>query len=289
MISTGIPKLDSLLSGGVHLNRATQFSGRYSVGKTNIALQIIANAQKQGLDTLWLDSESRFPFEHAERLGVNLDDLELSENKHAEDLFDTAEEWVQKHKGVVVLDSVGGLLSKKEAEMKSGEEGFPIAPRLIPGFLRRITNLLPIKGSALVLLNHEKIDFATGAIKILGGKAVEFHVDQWIRLRQLTGKKIMQGEKRIGDVIEASVQKGPKKGEVAELHLLAGVGFHIEADLIQEAIEKGVIIQKGPFYSFGELRFKGQAALREALRDEQLLQDLKQSLSSDITNPQGDT
>lgn len=276
-IPTSIPALDALLNGGIYLNKITQFSGRYSVGKTNIALNIASSAQKQGLDVLWLDTEHRYPFEFSVQQGVNLDELDLSDGQYAEDAFDAAEEWVKKHKGVVILDSVGGLLSRKEAELKSGEEGFPIAPRLIPGFLRRITNLLPTKGCALVLLNHEKVDFMSGAIKTLGGKAVEFHVDQWIRLRQMTNKKITQGDKRIGDVIEASVQKGSKKGETAELHLYAGKGFHKEADLLQQAMEKGIITRSGPYYLFKEYKWKGAQKMREELQGE-LLDELKTML-----------
>lgn len=267
IIPTGLPKLDDLLDGGISMRHITQFSGRYSTGKSTIALGIIANAQKQGLDTLWLDSEQRYPFDYSERLGINLDRLDLEDKKHAEDLFNTCEEWVEKHKGVIILDSIGGLLTRKEAEKRSGEESYPEAPKLIPGFIRRIVIALALNDCALVLLNHEKIDFMSGAIKVLGGRAVEFHSDKWIRLRQLTGKKVMQGEKRVGDIIEASVQKGPKRGEKCELILLAGKGFSIEADRLKEMLDNGSMVKQGRTFYVGDTKIGvGEAAAREWLK-----------------------
>lgn len=280
VIPTGLPKLDDLLDGGIGMNRVAQFSGRSSVGKSTVAMGIVANAQKMGLDTLWLDTEHRFHFEKAEALGVNLSDLELEDKQYAEDLFDLAEKWVKKHKGLVILDSIGGLLTRKDAEKKSGEEGFPEAPRLIPGFLKRISHELA-DGGALVLLNHEKVDFASGAIKVLGGRAVEHHSDKWIRLRQLTSKKIMNGDKRIGDVIEASVQKGAKKGLTCELHLLAGQGFHKDFDLAEEAVARGIITKNGNTFSFGEEKLAvGMGKLRDALKQNELAERIKAAITN---------
>lgn len=267
-ISTGAPKLDESMGGGVRLRKITMFSGRYSVGKTTISCGAIRDAQQKGLNTLWLDSENRFPFEYAELLGVDLDKLELETMKYAEDLFNSCEEWTRKHKNsLIVLDSVGGLLSKKEAKQHSGEEGYPITPRLIPGYIRRMVALLAEQNSALILLNHEKLDFATGAIKVLGGEAPKFHTDTWVRLRQLTNKKVMQGDVRVGDVIEASIQKGVHKGAKVELVLMAGKGFSMEADKLDEMLKSGEITKKGNTFWHGDIKAGvGLAKAREYVK-----------------------
>ena len=128
----------------------------------------------------------------------------------------------------------------------------------------------------MILLNHEKIEFGTGALKVLGGRAVEHHSDKWIRLRLLTNKKIMSGDKRIGDVIEASVQKGVNKGMTCELHLMAGRGFHNNFDLAEEAIARGVIKKSGNTFTLdGEKIAIGMGKLREALRDATLVETIK--------------
>lgn len=282
VIPTGIPKLDNQLDGGVGLHHITQFSGQESVGKTTAALGAVVNAQKMGLDTLWLDSEQRFPFEYAELLGVNLDDLELVDKQHAEAIFDYAEEWAGKHKkGLIVLDSIGGLLTRKEAEKNSGEEGFPEAPKLIPGFIRRIVFQLALNGCALILLNHEKVDFMTQALKVLGGKAVLFHSDKWIRFRR-TVDRIKQGDDVLGDVIEITVQKGKKKGQKEVLHLMAGEGFSSKLFIIEDALAKGVLIKEGQFYFFnGEKMARGLKAMKDLLEaDDSFAEKVTEALKS---------
>lgn len=266
VISTGLPKLDDLLDGGVGLKRITQFSGRYSVGKSTIALNIVAKAQKAGFKTLWLDSEQRFPFEYAEALGVDLERLELEDIKLAEELFNHAESWAKKHEGIIVLDSVGGLTTRKEAERNSGDEGFPEAPKLIPAFIRRIIIELARTGSGLILLNHEKIQF-DGTLKVLGGRSVEFHSDKWIRLRQLSNKKVMQGDQRVGDVIEAIVMKGKNKGKTCELALMAGQGFSVEQDKLQQMLDSNEITKQGrSFFYQGEKVASSMADAREWIK-----------------------
>lgn len=262
VISTGLPKLDDLMDGGIGMKRIAQFSGQYSVGKSTIALKVIANAQKAGFKTLWLDTEQRFPFEYAEALGVDLERLELEDMKLAEELFNFAEAWAHKNEGVIVLDSIGGLTTRKEAEKQSGEEGFPEAPKLIPAFIRRIIIELARNGSSLILLNHEKIQF-DGTLKVLGGKSVEYHSDRWIRLRRLSNKKVMQGDQRVGDVIEAIVMKGKNKGKTCELTLMAGQGFSVEMDKLQEMLDAGSLSKEGrSFFYKGEKVASSQADAR---------------------------
>lgn len=268
VIPTGLTKLDQILDGGIRTRRMTQFSGESGAGKSTISLMLVGNAQDMGMEVLWLDTEHRFQFERADEFGVDLNKVELDDTQHAEALFDLAEDWARKKKRtLIVLDSIGGLLTRREKERSNDEQGFPDAPKLIPAFLRRVMADIALNQHALVLLNHEKKTFE-GAIKILGGDAIKYHSDQWVRLRKITTKQVKQGDKVIGDVIEARIRKGKYVHETTELYLLSGKGFSKEQSLVEDAIAAGVLTKDGQSYVFnGEKVARGMAALREWAKD----------------------
>jgi RecA/RadA recombinase len=236
-----------------------------------------------GLEVLWLDAEHRFFFDYFESLGVDLSKLELEDTQLAEGIFDAAEEWVRTRSGLIILDSIGGLLTRKESEKRSGEEGFPEAPKLIPGFIRRIAAELASlsnKECCLLLLNHEKIDFGTGAIKVLGGRVIEHHVTQWVRLRGLPNKLIKQGEQRIGKMIEASVCKGKNEGLKCELAMLTGQGFERNGSLMEEA-KRILFVKKGQVWFWGDEKLgRGDNVLRERFKDETFVEKINEAIEN---------
>lgn len=223
VIPTGIASLDELLNGGIYLHRIAQFSGRFSCGKSTLAILAIIQAQRLGYDTCWLDVENRFNFNYFERLGVDLKKLDYYSGLTAEEYFDLIQEWVGKHNGIIVLDSVGGLLTRGENEKENGP-AIPEVPKMIPNFLKRMTNALVNRDAALIVLNHEKQDF-DGALKVIGGRSVEHFVTQWVRLRKMTMKPIKKGNNQIGDTIEASMKKDENQYKKVELELYPNEGF----------------------------------------------------------------
>lgn len=227
VVPTGIEPLDSLLSGGIFLRRIAQFSGRYSCGKSTLAAYVVAQAQKMGLDACWLDVENRFNFDYFEKLGINLDKLDYETGLVAEDYFMFVHKWIDKHHGIIVLDSVAALLTKNESEKEDGPS-VPEVPKMIPNFLKKVCNeLSSAKGeSALIVLNHEKIDF-DGALKVVGGRSVEHFVTQWVRLRRVAMKPIKKGANQIGDTIELSMKKDMNQFQKVELELLPNEGFRL--------------------------------------------------------------
>jgi len=225
VVGTGVAELDDLLSGGIQLRRVAQFSGRHSCGKTSLSLMVLAAAQKAGYDACWLDVENRFPFDYAHTLGVNLDKLDYEHGLVAEEYFKFVHTWIEKHSGILVLDSVAALLTRNESEKEDGPS-VPEVPKMIPNFLKKVGNELSSNKteSAVIVLNHEKIDF-DGALKVVGGRSVEHFVTQWLRFRRVSMKPIKRGTQQIGDTIEISMKKDEKLYEKIELALYPNVGF----------------------------------------------------------------
>lgn len=194
-ITTGLPSLDRILGGGVPQRKITEISGLFSVGKSTLAFQIVAQAQKLGKDCLWCDSEFSFSEEYASALGVDCDQLDLVAGRFAEENLDAIEEWADSHEdALIVLDSVGHLLPQQEAEKSAEAKTIGLQARLIATFCRKIVPILAIKNNALVLLNHNVTDLMTGRIKTSGGAKLEYSKSIWLMLRQ-ANERLMKGDK----------------------------------------------------------------------------------------------
>lgn len=270
-ITTGLPNLDKILGvGGVPLRKITEISGAFSVGKSTLALSIIAQAQDMGLKTLWVDTEFSYDEKYAEVLGVNNDELDLLQERFAEANLDKTEEWIDEHKkALVVLDSIGGLLPRAEAEKGAEEKVIGGQAKLIATFCRKIVPLLAINNVALVVLNHEFTDLMSGKLMTSGGAKLGYHKSIWLRLKK-ANKRVMQGENQIGDIIEAEIRKNkvaPTLKQSCTLTMLYGKGFSAEADLLQELMDKGEVTKVGNSYFRGEKRLGvGLNKAREALK-----------------------
>lgn len=270
-VPTGYQKLDRILGSGVPLRKITEISGRYSVGKSTLALSIVESAQREKLECLWVDSEFSFDEGYAAQLGVDNDALYLVQERFAEDALDAIEEWVDKHKNaLVVLDSIGGLLPRQEAEKGNGEKVIGGQAKLIASFCRKIVPMLAIKNVALVVLNHEFTDLMSGRLKTSGGEKLGYHKSIWLRLTQAS-KRVMQGDEQVGEIIQAEIRKNKMADTMkqsCELTMLFGKGFSKEADLFQELLEKGEITKQGNTYYRGETKLGvGLNKAREALKN----------------------
>ena len=271
-VPTGYTQLDKILGGGIPLRRITEISGKYGVGKSTLAYAIIAAAQKERLDTLWADTEFSFGDDYAEMNGVEPTQLDLIQEHLAEDVLDMLEEWVSKHKNaVVVLDSIGGLLTKEQAEKGVGEKVIGGQAKVVATFCRKITPLLAMNNVALVVLNHEFTDLMSGRLMTSGGAKLGYHKSIWLRLVPAS-KRLMKGEEQIGEVIQAEIRKNklaPTMKQSVELQLIYGEGFNRQADLLEDALTKGVIRKEGQSYFIGEEKIcRGLPALREWFKNE---------------------
>lgn len=281
-LTTGYPNVDKLLGGGIPTRKITEISGLYSVGKSTLSLSILAEAQKENRPCLLADIEFSFDEKYASILGVESTQLDLIQERYAESALDAIEEWAdKKKKGVIVLDSIGGLLPRQEAEKANGEKVIGGQAKLVATFLRKIVPVLAINNHALVVLNHQFTDLMSGKLKTSGGAKLEYHRSIWLMLRK-ANKRVMKSDQQVGDIIEAEIRKNKMADtmkQTTELVLLYGSGFSKTANVMDEALEKSIITKTGNSFFFeGEKIAVGMAKLREALKDEELYQRVKNSL-----------
>lgn len=269
-LPTGFSALDKILGGGIPSRKITEISGVFSVGKSTLALTIIGKAQEAGKPCLWADTEFSYAPEYSSALGVDIGLLDLIQARYAEETLDAIEEWAEQNvNGIIVLDSIGGLLPRAEAE--KGADGKVIGgqAKLIATFCRKIVPILAIKNHAIIVLNHQFTDLMSGKLKTSGGAKLEYAKSIWLMLRK-ANKRVMQGENQVGDIIEAEIRKNklaPTLKQKTELTLLYGSGFSAEADLLADLLASGEVTKKGNSYFRGEIRLGvGLAKAREALK-----------------------
>lgn len=270
-ITTGISSLDRILGGGVPTKRITEISGPFSVGKSTLAFMVVANAQKEKRKTLWADVEWSFEKDYPKVLGVDLKKLQLIQEKTAEVVLDSIEEWAETNEnGLIVLDSVGALHSRQEAEKDADSKVIGVQAGLVARFCRKIVPILVVNNHALIVLNHEFTDIMSGRIMTSGGKKLEHHKSIWLKLKKLL-KNIKKGDRVVGELIQAEIRKNklvPTMRQTCELTLIFGSGYSAEADLFNELLEKGEITKIGQKFFRGEKYLgRGINAAREALKN----------------------
>lgn len=272
-ITTGLPQIDKILGiGGIPFGRITEVSGRWSVGKTTFALQAIASAQKQGIECIWNDAEWAWDDAYARSLGVDTEKLGLLQTRVAEDSLDELLTYVEKGKDtLIVIDAVGALHPRDEAQKESGERTIGSQSALMARFCRKIVPMLSLNNNALMVLNHEYTPIESNGgrptIKTSGGAKLEYHKSIWLRLSR-NGTNLKQGDNFIGFEVKAEIRKNKlaptEKGETT-LEFFYGKGFNPASDLLQEGLDAGLITKEGNLYFYspentkigtiGKLRF----------------------------------
>jgi recombination protein RecA len=233
-IPTPFNDLNTVLGGGVPTKKITEVSGQWSVGKSTLALQVIAAAQKDNRPCLWCDSEFSFSVKYASDLGVNCLALELEQRQFAEETLDALETWATEHKnGVIVLDSIGALLPREEAEKGSEGRSIGLQARLIGSFTRRIVPVIALNNHALILLNHSFTDLGTGRLKTSGGAKLEYAKSIWITLKRAYGKQAKRSSDGKKTVLYIEVECRKNKlaaveGSKCDLEFVPGAGFQAE-------------------------------------------------------------
>lgn len=269
--------------GGIPKGVITEIFGDEGIGKSSVCLQLVASAQQQGINCLWADVEWAYSPHYAESLGVDNNKLGLIRERFAEDVLETIEAEVEKGKwGLVILDSIGGILPRAEAE--KGIEGKVIGGQagLIARFCRKVVPLLYTHQTALVVINHQFTDIMTGKLLTSGGKKLAYHKYLSIRLKQKSGVSLKQGDRKVGKVVIGEVRKNKTAGTEGlevEGQLIFGQGFSVGADLLNIALDKNIITKKGNTYYFGNQKLGvGLGKTRTMIEeDEKLQQSLKQA------------
>lgn len=284
-ISTSLPQLDRATGiSGIPIGRITEISGKWSAGKSTLALQIVKEAQAKGMECVWHDSEWTFDHNYAQDLGVNTDTLYLLQEHTAEKGLDAILEAAQKEKGVLfVVDSVGGLHPADEASKTSGERTIGAQAGLIARFCRKIVPNLALNNHALIMLNHEYMEIGAlrPTIKTSGGEKLSYHKALWIRLNR-TGMNVKVGDKIVGYKAEAEIRKNKvasTERQKCDLEMEYGKGFLAAANLFDDAIAAGLITKTGNTYFYGDVKLGFAAKVKEWLKEEDNAQKVKEALA----------
>lgn len=253
-IPSGLPQLDKLLGGGYPRRRMVQISGVGGLGKSTLAIQAVAEAQKHGMKCLYVDTDYKVHMPNMEAMGVNLKKLHFYQEPIGEVLLETVEEAIRKGSyDFVVIDPVSGIVPRDDIEKDFSSAVIGKKSMLMQRFVRHMKAVLTEKNVAMLFLNHERPDFMTHELKVDGGKALLEAIAIWVRLKS-AGKKIMQGDNQLGKKVIASIyqknQIAPTEGQSIELDIFFGKGFSVDADMLEECIEKGIITKEGNTYHF---------------------------------------
>lgn len=283
-ISTGLPQLDRAIGiGGIPKGRITEISGKWSAGKTTLALQTIAQAQQRGIECYWQDTEFSWDNGYAESLGVNTDELYLIQTGTAEEGLDLLLEVAKEKKNtLMVIDSVGGLHPADEAGKSSGERTIGAQAGLIARFCRKIVPNLALRNHALVVLNHEYLEIGAlrPTVKTSGGEKLSYHKSLWIRLNR-TGINVKVGEKIVGYKATAEIRKNKvasTERQSCTLEMSYGKGFLASANLFDEALEKGLITRTGNTHWYGEVKIGSVSRAKEWTKNN--MENLKEALNA---------
>ncbi len=257
VIPTGSLSLDIALGvGGIPRGRVTEIYGAEASGKTTLCLHIIAQAQRRGGICAFVDMEHALDPNYARSIGVNVDDLYISQPDTGEQALEIAEALVRSGAmDVVVLDSVAALVPRAEIEGEMGESHVGLQARLMSQALRKLSGAIKQSNTAMIFTNQlrEKIGVMFGNPETTtGGRALKFYASVRLDVRRIESIKVG------GDVIGSRIRVRVTKNKVAapfreaEFDLIHGVGISYEGDVLDLATEMGLIDKRGAFYRYND-------------------------------------
>jgi len=272
-ISTGSISIDYALGvGGVPRGRVIEIFGPESSGKTTLALQVIAEAQKAGGMAAFVDAEHALDAQYAQRLGVDLENLLVSQPDHGEQALEIVEVLIRSNGvDVVVVDSVAALVPKAEIEGEMGEAQMGLQARLMSQALRKLTGVVSKSNTTLIFINQlrEKIGVMFGNPETTtGGRALKFYASVRVDIRRIAS--IKDGDQVIGGRTRVKIVKNkvaPPFRE-AEFDVMYGEGISREGDLLDLAVEKRIIEKSGAWFAYGGERLgQGRENVKQFLKD----------------------
>jgi recombination protein RecA len=272
-ISTGAVSLDYALGiGGVPRGRVIEVFGPESSGKTTLTLQIIAEAQKLGGMAAFVDAEHALDAQYARKLGVDLDNLLVSQPDNGEQALEIVEVLVRSNGvDVVVVDSVAALVPRAEIEGEMGEAQMGLQARLMSQALRKLTGAVSKSKTCLIFINQlrEKIGVMFGNPETTtGGRALKFYSSVRIDIRRIGA--IKDGDTVVGGRTRVKVVKNkvaPPFRE-AEFDVMYGEGISREGDLLDLAVERKIVDKSGTWFAFnGDRLGQGRENVKQFLKD----------------------
>ncbi len=289
VIPTGSFSLDLALGvGGLPRGRIVEIFGPESSGKTTLALNVVAQAQKQGGKAAFIDAEHALDPEYAARLGVKINELLISQPDNGEEALNILESLVRSEIiNVIVVDSVAALTPRAEIEGEMGAQFIGLQARMMAQALRKLTAIAAKSHTLIIFINQIRMQvgvFFGNPETTPGGKALKFYASVRIDVRRTA--QIKKGEDVVGSRVKAKVLKNKVAPpfKVAEFDIMYGLGISYEADVLTAGIKHGIISKSGASYSFeGEKLGTGFDNVREKLKeDKKLLNAIKNTVTKKI-------
>ncbi len=273
VIPTGSISFDAALGvGGVPRGRVVEIFGPESSGKTTITLQIIAEAQKAGGMAAFVDAEHALDPAYAKKLGVDVDNLLVSQPDYGEQALEITEALVRSGAiDVLVVDSVAALVPKAELEGEMGDSHMGLQARLMSQALRKLTGTVSKSRTCLIFINQirEKIGVMFGNPETTtGGRALKFYSSVRIDIRRIAA--IKEGDQVVGSRTKVKIVKNKVAAPFrdAEFDIMYGEGISKEGDLLDQAVERNLVEKSGAWYSFeGERIGQGRENTKNFLKE----------------------
>lgn len=294
VIPTGSLGLDVALGvGGFPRGRVIEIFGPESSGKTTIALHAIAEAQKKGGIAAFIDAEHAFDKSYAEKLGIDTENLLISQPDNGEQALEIADNLIRSGAiDILVIDSVAALVPKSEIEGEMGDSVVGLQARLMSQALRKLTGTISKTGSVCIFINQlrEKIGVMFGNPETTtGGNALKFYSS--IRLDIRRSNQLKDGVDIMGNRTKVKVVKNKVAPpfKMTEFDILYGEGISKEGEIVDIGTELGVVKKSGSWYSYGETRLgQGRDSVKQLLVDNpELAQELEQKIKDILKTPTG--
>ena len=279
VIPTGSITLDHALGiGGYPKGRVIEIFGPESSGKTTLAIHAIAEAQKAGGIAAFIDAEHAFDSTYAQKLGVDIDELLISQPDNGEQALEIADHLIRSSAiDIVVIDSVAALTPKAEIEGEMGEAKMGLQARLMSQALRKLTASISKTGTVCIFINQlrDKIGVVYGNPETTtGGNALKFYASIRIDIRKAS--VIKDGEEQLGARAKVKIVKNKLAPPFrrAEFDIMFGEGISKIGEIIDLGVDKGIIKKSGSWFSYGDQKLgQGRDAVKELLKGNDALRE----------------
>ncbi|WP_372768271.1 recombinase RecA [Lutibacter sp.] len=289
-ISTGSLGLDIALGvGGYPRGRVIEIYGPESSGKTTLALHAIAEAQRAGGIAAFIDAEHAFDRFYAQNLGVDIDNMIISQPDYGEQALEIADNLISSGAvDIVVIDSVAALTPKSEIEGEMGDSKMGLHARLMSQALRKLTGTIHKTNCTVIFINQlrDKIGVMFGNPETTtGGNALKFYASIRLDIRRRT--QIKDGEKVIGNSTKVKVVKNKVAPpfQIAEFDIMYGQGISKVGEILDLGVELGIVKKSGSWFSYGETKLgQGRDAVKVLIKDNPELADELETKIKEMIN-----
>ncbi|MBN2727601.1 MAG: recombinase RecA [Bacteroidales bacterium] len=289
VISTGSISIDHALGvGGFPRGRVVEIYGPESSGKTTLAIHAIAEAQKKGGIAAFIDAEHAFDVQYAKNLGVDVDNLLISQPDDGEQALEITDNLIRSGAiDIIVVDSVAALTPRSEIEGEMGDSKMGLHARLMSQALRKLTGSISKTRSTCIFINQlrEKIGVMFGNPETTtGGNALKFYASIRIDIRRMA--QIKDGDQILGNRVRVKVVKNKVAPpfQQAELDIVYGLGFSKVGEIVDLGVEQNVIKKSGSWFSYGETKLgQGREAVKNLLLDNpELMEELETKIVANL-------